>query len=74
MKFKLNPMGGNRGGVGRDPIYISGEITSDHDAAEKLGMKPDTFAKRRRAVVAKLGPGEGLTWDHFKKRPRKGVS
>lgn len=50
-----------------EPFYISGEIYTNSKAAEKLGMKRDTFYRIRKRVTKKLAKGEALTWEHFTK-------
>lgn len=55
-----------RGRVAKDPIWISGEITTAPEAAERLGMKEDSFSRKRRRIAARLPKGEQLTWEHFK--------
>ena len=55
-----------RGRRPKETFYISGELVNSEEASERLGMKEDTFAKKRRKIIPKLARGEALTWDHFK--------
>lgn len=55
-----------RGVRPKETFYISGELVNTKTASERLGMKEDSFARKKRRIIPKLAKGEALTWDHFK--------
>lgn len=55
-----------RGRRPKETFYISGKLVNSKEASERLGMKEDTFARKRRRIISKLAKGEALTWEHFK--------
>ena len=49
------------------PLMISGETITGAAAAERLGISRTTFDTRRKTAIAKLKPGEVITWEMLSK-------